>query len=256
MPYEFLEVETCDGVANVRMRRLPVNVLHAPMMSELATALDHAEGSSDIRTVVITGDGTRVFSGGVEIGDHTRERVSESIDQFYRLLRKVQEFPLPTIAALNGSALGGGFELALACNMMLSVPDAKLGHPEIKLASIAFPGLLMLQGRLPSNLITELLAGGEYIDGTRAHHVGLVNQLVSKEGFASDVALYASRFARMSEPVLRLMMRTLKLARGKTLHSGFEACSRLYLDELMPLEDVVEGLDAFVAKRPPVWKNR
>jgi enoyl-CoA hydratase/carnithine racemase len=114
----------------------------------------------------------------------------------------------------------------------------------------------MLQGRLPSNVITELLAGGDPMDATDAFRLGLVNQLISKDAFEADVARFASRFARMSRPVLQLMMRTLRLAAGKTLQTGFAECARLYLEELMPLEDVVEGLEAFAAKRAPIWKHR
>ena len=99
------------------------------MMSELATALDDAEALPEARVAVITGHGMRVFSAGGEITDHSRERVGESIDDFSRLLRKLQNFSLSTIAALNGATLGGGHELAVACDMIVSVPDAKIWTP-------------------------------------------------------------------------------------------------------------------------------
>ena len=256
MPFEFIVTEAVDAVATIRLARAPVNVLHGPMMREISTALDWASSSQDIRTVVITGQGMRVFSAGVEIADHSPEMVEQSIEDFAVLLRKLQDFSLPTIAALNGATLGGGFELATACDMMLSVPDAKIGHPEIKLASIAFFGILMLQRRLPANVITELLAGGEPLLGADAHLLGLVNELVSKENFVVDVARFASQFARMSRPVLQLMMKTLRLARGKSLETGVDEATGLYLSELLPLEDVTEGLSAHAAKRPPAWKHR
>jgi len=197
-----------------------------------------------------------VFSAGVEVADHDREHIGRLMGDVARLLRRIEDFPLPTIAALNGSTLGGGLELALACDMMIAVPQAKIGFPEIKLASIAFPGILMLQGRLPAHQITELLAGGETIEGGEAHRLGLVNQLVDGDDFEAGILRFASRFTRMSRPVLQLMMRTLKQARGQTLGTGFNAASEIYMDELLPLEDLTEGLAAFAEKRPPIWKHR
>lgn len=104
----------------------------------------------------------------------------------------------------------------MACDMMVAVPVAKIGHSEIKPASIAFPGLLMLQRPLPSNLLTQLLAGGDPMDVTDPYRLG-VNQPILKDAFEADVARFASRFARISRPVLQLMMHTLRLAHGKAL---------------------------------------
>jgi cyclohexa-1,5-dienecarbonyl-CoA hydratase len=226
------------------------------MMAEIEDALDVAEYQTQDRAVLITGTGARVFSAGVEIADHSRERVESLMVDFVRLLRRLGTLSLPTVAGLNGATLGGGLELALACDMMVAVPDAKIGFPEIKLASIAFPGILMLQGRIPPNRIVELLAGGDSIDGVEAYRMGMVNRLIGRESFDADVTGFMGQFTRLSRPVLKLMMRTLKEAKGKTLDAGFDAASRIYLDELLPLEDVVEGLSAYAEKRSPIWKHR
>jgi len=256
MPFEFIRTHSHDAVFTVQLCRAPVNVLHAPMMAEIEAALDVAQSHTQDRAVVITGSGMRVFSGGVEIADHSREAIGQITVDFHRLLRKLETFPVPTIAALNGAALGGGLELALACHTIVAVPEAKIGFPEIKLASIAFPGILMLQGRVPQSRIAEMLAGADPMDGAEAHRIGLVNRLVTRDAFDADVAAYAAQFARHSRPVLALMMRTLRQARGNTLESGFAAGQRMYLEELLPLEDVDEGLNAYAQKRAPVWKHR
>ncbi|MGE0231108.1 MAG: enoyl-CoA hydratase/isomerase family protein [Flavobacteriaceae bacterium] len=254
--YEFIETGLSEGLYTIRLARPPVNVLHAPMMAEIEAALDAAENDPDARTVVITGHGMKVFSAGVEIADHTPALMGRLIEDEHRFSTRVRACTLPTIAALNGLALGGGLELALSCDMLVSVPDAKIGHPEIKLASIAFPGILMLQGRLPGNHIAELLTGGEPISGAQAHRLGLVNALIDPDDFQADVMRFASRFTSKSRPVLQLMVKTLKALRGKTLETGFAEGSRIYMKELLPLEDVNEGLAAFAEKRPPVWKHR
>lgn len=240
----------------IRLARAPVNVLHAPMMEEMAAALSEAAAREDVRALLVASALPGIFSAGVEVADHSRERIAESIGCFVQLLQQLSNFPLPTVAALNGSTLGGGLELALACDMMVASPDAKIGHPEVKLASIAFPGILMLQGRLPPNVITELLAGGEPMTATRAHQLGLVNQLIDPERFDDELAAFMARYTRMSRPVLMLMMRTLREARGHTLASGLDAAQRMYLDELLALEDAEEGVRAFAEKRLPLWKHR
>lgn len=252
----FIHTACAGGVFSIRLARAPVNVLHEASMAEIATALGEAAARSDVRALLLASALPGVFSAGVEVADHSRERIAESIHCFVQLLQQLSNFPLPTVAALNGSTLGGGLELALACDMMVAVPDAKLGHPEVKLASIAFPGILMLQGRLPPNLITELLAGGEPMSATRAHQLGLVNQLLEPERFDDELAAFMARFTRMSRPVLMLMMRTLRQARGQTLASGLEAAQQLYLDELLALEDADEGVRAFAEKRRAVWRHR
>lgn len=256
LKFEHIGTASQDGVFVIRLSRPPVNVLHAPMMTELIAALDFAESHTHDRAVLIMGSIPGVFSGGVEIADHSRERVGELMADFSRVLRRLGAMSLPTVAALNGTTLGGGLELALACDMMIAVPHAKIGLPEIRLASIAFPGILMLQGRLPDKRIVEMLAGGEPMDGVEAHRLGLVNRLFDHDSFESQAMTFMGQFTRMSRPVLRLMMRTLKEARGQTLDTGFESASRIYMDELLRLEDADEGIEAFAQKRRPVWKHR
>jgi len=256
MAYQFIRTAVHDGCFTLTLARAPVNVLHASMMAEIGTALDEAAALPEVRALVLTGQGQRVFSGGVEIADHSADRIGELMQDFARLLRKLIAFPLPTVAALNGAALGGGLELALACDMMVAAPEARLGHPEVKLASIAFPGILMLQGRLPPNRITELLAGGETMDAAEALRLGLVNRLLAADAFEAEVAAFVGPFTHLSRPVLMLMMRSLKTARGRTLETGFDELARLYLDELLPLADAAEGLAAYAEKRAPRWQHR
>jgi cyclohexa-1,5-dienecarbonyl-CoA hydratase len=256
MAFEFIDVTWRAGVCTIRLSRPPVNVLHAPMMLEIGTALDQAEASSEVCVIVFTGARSGMFSAGVEVADHSPERIAGLMAEFARLLRRLRGFSLPSVAALNGTTLGGAFELALACDMMIATPDARIGHPEIRLASIAFPGILMLQGRLPPNRIVELLASGEPMDGAEAHRLGLVNRLVDADAFDAQTLDFVRSYTRMSRPVLQLMMRTLHQARGQDLETGFESAQRIYLEELLVLEDADEGIRAFAEKRAPVWRHR
>jgi len=254
--YEFITILLRDSVFIISLARPPVNVIHAPMMAEIASAMDLAEADPEVRALVITGQGRRAFSAGVEVADHSREHIGELMKDMLRLMRRIEEFPLPTIAALNGITLGGGLELALCCDMMIAAAGVRLGFPEIKIASIAFPGILLLQGRLPTQHIVEWLASGESVSAEEAHRLGLLNRVIDGDDFKADVLRFAEKYTAMSRPVLSLMMRALKMARGRRLDTGFDDASALYMNELLPLEDVSEGLAAFSEKRAPAWKHR
>lgn len=256
MTFSFIRTAARDGIFEIRLARPPANVLHAPMMAEIGAALDEAAGREELCALAVTSALPRLYSGGVEVADHSRARIAALMADFAALLRRLRDFPLPTVAALHGDTLGGGLELALACDMMVAVPQARLGHPEIRLASIAFPGILMLQGRLPPNVITELLASGEPLSGADAHRLGLVNRLLEPADFDAELRAFLAPYTRLSRAALRLLMRTLRGARGQTLDSGFDAAARLYLDELLALEDAEEGVRAFAEKRAPAWKHR
>ncbi|MGI4813074.1 MAG: enoyl-CoA hydratase/isomerase family protein [Janthinobacterium lividum] len=252
----FLLTQIADGLCTIRLRRPPVNVLHAPMMRELIATLDSAAADPQVRAVLLTGEGERVFSAGVEVADHTPENNSGTSNTFHRLLEALYAFPLPIVAALNGAAVGGGHEVALACDMMLSTPDAKIGQPEIKLATMAMPATLLLQQRLPPNLIAEMLLGGEYLSGERAYALGLVNRLVSKENFVADCERFMQQFTRMSRPALMVMKEALVHARAGNLAAGLAWTHALVDEKVLPLEDLAEGLQAFQEKRAPNWKHR
>lgn len=252
----FLRSERADGLLTVFLARPPVNVLHVPMMAELQAVLDAASEDRDLRAILITGTGERVFSAGVEVADHTRERIVETMEAFHPLLARLRDHPLPIAAGLNGAALGGGCELALACDMIVAAPGARLGQPEIKLASLALPATLLLQGRLPANLIAEMLLGGEPLAADEAHRRGLVNRIIADDDFLAGCRAFMARFTGLSRPVVALMKKALAEARGASYEAGMAAMERITLDELLPLEDSGEGLDAFLEKRPPRWRHR
>lgn len=255
-PFHYIQTAARRGVFTVTIDRPPVNVIHAPMMDEIIVALDDAADDPDVSVAVITGREGQVFSAGMEVADHTTDQIVDLTRDVVRLLRRVEEFPLPTIAALPGSALGGGLELALSCDMIVAAPDARLGLPEIKLASIAFPGILLLQGRIPDQAIVEMLASGDSISALEAHRWGLVNRLIDYRDFAAGLDQFAERFTDKSRPALVLLKRTLRHSRGLRLENGAEAASAIYTDELMKLEDASEGLTAFLEKRKPRWAHR
>lgn len=252
----FVRTAQANGLLTVWLERPPVNVLHAESMRELQAAIEQARDDADVRAVMITGAGERAFCAGVSVSDHGPARGAETVEAFLALLTLLRAFPLPVVAALNGAAMGGGCELALACDMIVSKPNVRIGQPEIKLATLPTPAMLLMQGRLPANTIAEMILGGEPIDGIEAHRIGLVNALVSEVEFMADSERFMQRFTRMSRPVLTLAKEALRHARGDLFEREAVALKQRVRPALTALEDFNEGLIAFAEKRPAQWAHR
>ncbi|MCP5099808.1 MAG: enoyl-CoA hydratase/isomerase family protein, partial [Chloroflexi bacterium] len=133
---QFINVSVQGGIASLSLNRPPVNVLHISMLEQLAEALTQLTQDTTIRVLVLRAEG-KMFSAGVDIADHTPEKVGEMIPLFDRVCQSLAEFPVPTITAVHGHALGGGCELVICCDLAVMAEGAKIGQPEIQLAAVA-----------------------------------------------------------------------------------------------------------------------
>ena len=250
--YEFLSVEVTDGIATITLNRPPVNVLHIPMMVELNAVLETALADTNLAAIVLRAEG-KAFCAGVDVSDHTADKVGEMIQQFHGIFRKLASTDALTIAAVNGAALGGGCELATFCDIVLASERAKFGQPEVQvgvfppIAACAFPPQIGIRKAI------ELTALGATIKADEAHRIGLVNHVYPVDEFMAAVEEYLGEIRKLSRPVLRLTKRaTAMLARAQIL-AHLEQVEKLYLDDLMSLSDAHEGIAAFLDKRAPHW---
>ncbi|MGA6927676.1 MAG: enoyl-CoA hydratase/isomerase family protein [Desulfosarcina sp.] len=208
-----------EGVAIVRLNRPQVlNAMNKRLWLDMQTALDDARLDQEVKVVVITGEG-RAFSTGADL----KESKTRSIEDYRDYLMSLQEvsrtiirFEKPTIAAINGFAIGSGYELALACDIRIAAETAKIGSPEAKVTSSVTGGAF----RLVQNLIgpgkaRELLFTGEYIDGVEAQRIGLVNQAVPAEQLMETVMEMAARIAANSAFSLKMIKKGLNMAQGE-----------------------------------------
>jgi cyclohexa-1,5-dienecarbonyl-CoA hydratase len=175
---------------------------------------------------------------------------------FHGAIRRIEAFPVPTLAAINATALGGGLEVALACDLIVAAAGAKLGQPEIKLAVFPPVAAVLLPRRLPPVRANELLFGGCTISAEEALDLGLVNRVLPRESFAADARAFAATFLEHSRAALLSTKKAMRAAAGRGFEEALSAAEAVYLDELMRSADAKEGLEAFVAKRKPVWKHR
>lgn len=241
-------------MATITLDRPPLNVLNIEMMEELIVALRWA-GEQPEPLVAITGEG-KAFSAGVDIADHTPEKVDMMIDVFDRLFLTMSEIEKPIVALVNGAALGGGYEIVLFCDMVVASEKAKLGQPETKVGVFPPIACYILPRLLSWPLAMEIILSGDIIDAVRAEQIGLVNKVIPAESFNEGAQEFLRRFSELSPIVLAYAKKAALAGIGKDLTEGLKAIDRIYLDELMKTNDAVEGLQAFMEKRKPVWRGK
>lgn len=206
------------------------------MLGELGDRLEEARGASVV--VLEAGEGCRAFSAGNAVEDHVPERAPEMLRRFHRAIRLLLETDAITVADVRGDALGGGCELVTACDLVYATPNARFGQPEIKVGCFPPVAAALLAKRIGWGKAMEMIATGRLVP---AAEFPLVTQ-VTEEGPPLDDLL------AMSAPVLAAAKRAM---RAGTL----EEAERIYVEDVLPLDDCGEGIRAFLAKTPPNWRH-
>ena len=252
MKFENILLEKREGVAKIIINRPPLNILNIDTLVEMNEALAEIRTDDEVKVVVITGAGDRAFSAGVDVGDHLGEKLPKMVEVFNKLFISLIEVDKPTIAVVNGVALGGGCEIVAGCDMAIASEKAQLGQPEVKLgvypppASVLFPRLM---GRRKA---FELILSGDSIDAKEAERIGLVNKAVPEEEFEKATDGFIKRFTANSGLILTQARRALYRNFDLEFHQAMEVTG---IDSTLVMsgENSVEGLTAFMEKRKPVW---
>jgi cyclohexa-1,5-dienecarbonyl-CoA hydratase len=243
------------GVVRITLNHPPVNIMDILTMKEINAALEGLQGDEETKVVVFTARG-KAFCAGVDVKDHTVDKVHEMIQVFHRIFRQMWSLDIPTVAAVNGAALGGGCELVTFCDMIIASEKATFGQPEIQVgvyppvAVVTFPRLM------PYMKAMELLLTGDIIDAREAERLGIVNRVVPAESFEEEVSEFVGKLTALSGIVLRLTKRATLQGLASTFEEALAQSEELYLNRLMKTEDATQGLQAFMEKRKPVWKDR
>jgi enoyl-CoA hydratase len=238
-------------------RPAKLNALDADMMMALSAAIADV-GASDARALLVTGTGDRAFCAGADLREamgRSRQQHHASITAGQQVFQGLADAAVPTIALVNGLALGGGLELALACDFRLAAPSATFGLPEVKVGLLpGYGGTQRLPRLIGQITALELILTGDVIDAARAAALGLVNRVVDGDLIAGGVA-FAARMTRHSLLTIRLARDAVRLASETGLEEGLRAeaalSTRAYLSE-----DAAEGIGAFVGRRRPVFRDR
>ncbi|MGO9830987.1 MAG: enoyl-CoA hydratase/isomerase family protein [Myxococcaceae bacterium] len=248
-----------DGQALLTIDRAEArNALSAEVVAALSEGLRRAEAEPTARVVVLTGAGTRVFSAGGDLGGMGQDGFlagHEARRRYGLLLEQLGGFPKPTVARVNGHALGGGLGLLCACDLAVAVDEAELGTPEVDVGLFPMVVLAWLQRHLGRKRALEMVLTGARLSAAQALGWGLLNRVVPRAELDSATGALVQRLSGKSQAVLALGKRAFRRAEGLPLEAATELLSA-ELSVNLTTEDAAEGVLAFLGKRSPEWKDR
>jgi cyclohexa-1,5-dienecarbonyl-CoA hydratase len=255
--YQHIKFGIDDRVARITFARPPVNIFNIAMMREINDALNRCSQQRQLVAVVFDASpDCRAFSAGVAVEEHGEELIFQMLDTFHAIFRTLEQIARPAIAVVDGAALGGGCELVMACDLAIASDRARFGQPEIKLGVYPPVAAVLLPHVIGDKRARELILTGELIDAAEAARLGLVNYVVPVNQLEGKTLEVLSRFRNLSATALELTKRAIDLGRGRSLDSALKQVEDMYLHELMKTQDATEGINAFIEKRKPVWRDR
>lgn len=247
-------LESDGRLLRLRLAKPKANLIDAPMIAALDAALTEHLGNGELGAILIDAEGPH-FSFGASVEEHLPDQCAEMLKSIHKAMLRLIECPIPILVAVRGQCLGGGLELALSGHLIFVAPDASLGQPEMKLGVIAPAGSSLLPEVAGPTLALDLLLSGRSISGTEAAAAGIAKEAVADPEKAA-LAYFEEHLKPKSASSLRLAVKAARLDLVARVKAKLAQVEHLYLDELMKTRDAVEGLEAFIAKRPAKWEHR
>jgi enoyl-CoA hydratase len=258
--FEKVAYDVAGGVATVTLNDPEKrNMLSGQMLAELVAAMKLAQGDEEVRAVVLTGAGEKVFCAGADLGGFASEAsltekhfASDLFLEFFRLMPRLGK---PSLCAVNGHVLAGGLGLALSCDLVIAKEGATFGTPEINVGAFPYMIMALIYRDVPRKKVNEMLLLGERMSAEEAVGLGLANKVVAPEGFDAAVAEWATTLASKSPLLMRLGHDAMYRQGDMAIDDALDYL-RSQLTLTFSTEDLVEGVAAFFEKREPEWKGR
>jgi len=252
--HKHLKVEKAQGVARITFDRPKHNVLNIEMMNELNAELESLIADNDLKCLVLLGQGTS-WCAGVEVSDHKPELVNEMISTFNRIFELMDKLEVPIIAGVHGACLGGGMEVAIACDIIVASKKAVFAQPEIKLGFFPPYAAIRLPQLVGPAKAVEICTTGKRYSAKEAKKMGLIAYKADEDNFQETLDKLVAEIQYNSPLIIRLNKRAVKQHLGMDFPKAIQGVSDLFLNVLMKSEDTLEGIKSFEEKRKPVWKN-
>ena len=249
-----VELEKDGALLRLRLSRPKANIVDAAMIGALRAALGEHLTDARLRAVLLEAEGPH-FSFGASVEEHLPGSAAAMLRELHALILQIVGSPVPVLVAVRGQCLGGGLELAAAGHLIFAAPGAMFGQPEIKLAVFAPAASCLLPEKIGPSRAEDLLFSGRSIGAEEAHRIGLVNAVADDPSQAA-LAYFEEHLAPRSASSLRLAVRAARYDLVYRIRRKLAEVERLYLEELMATRDAVEGLTAFIGKRPATWEDR
>ncbi len=258
MTFETILLDKQDGVGTITLNRPEaLNALNGLLLSELGSALLALDSDDDIGAVIVTGS-EKAFAAGADIKEMSEQNFADVLkeNKFAEINEVFAKVRKPVIAAVSGYALGGGCEIAMACDFIIAAENAKFGQPEIKLGVIpGIGGSQRLTRLVGKSKAMDMMLTGRMMDAEEAERAGLISRIVPTEDLQENVFEVASSIAELSAPSVSLAKEVTNRALETTLQEGLLFERRVF-HPLFSTEDQKEGMNAFIEKRQPQFKNR
>jgi len=247
-------IEKEGTLLRLRLSRPKANIVDGAMIAALRSALGEHRSDPRLRAALLDAEGSH-FSFGASVQEHLPGSFEGMLRGLHELLRELMEFPVPVLVAVRGQCLGGGLELAAVGSRVFAAPGAMMGQPEMKLAVFPPAASCLLPERVGQSAAEELVFSGRSVGMEEALRIGLVDE-VAEDPEGAAIAYFDRALAPLSASSLRLAVRAVRAGFLERVLPKLDEVERLYIEELMTTGDALEGLTAFLEKRPPVWKDR
>lgn len=255
--YQYIKFNIDDRVARITFANPPLNIFNIAMMREIVAALTECSSVRNLVAIAFEAHkDCRAFSAGVAVEEHVEETIYQMLDSFHSIFRMIEQLARPTVAIVEGAALGGGCELVAACDIVIASERARFGQPEIKLGVFPPVAALLLPRIIGEKRARELILTGELIEAVEAERIGLVNHVTPSSQLEEKASEVLSKLRDLSATALEMARTAIDLGRGPSIDVALREIENTYLNELMRTHDAKEGIKAFMEKRKPVWTDR
>ena len=249
-----LTYEKTDAVARITLNRPKFNMMNIEMMDELNNLLEGLVDDDDLKCIVFDAAGKH-FCTGVEVADHKPDIVAGMIATFNHVFELTEQIEVPIIASVQGYCLGGGMELAIACDVIVAAQSAQFGQPEIKVGFFPPYAAMRLPQLVGPARAIEICTTGKFYSAEDARRMGMVAYVSEDEKLGETTNQIVKEIQANSPLIIRLNKRAVRQHLGMAFKPALAGVSDLFLNTLMKAEDTLEGIASYEEKRKPVWKN-